>query len=143
MINGIRHILRLSFSDKWLLIKMICLSVFLRGWIKFINYKSAQQFLSRFTPNKVDTRSKNVDIRRFERLIMLCRRITGIFANCLSISLAFHTAMLRRDIHTDMRFGMKKEENKLIAHAWLEYNGRPLADNNVNITYKSFNETIL
>lgn len=45
---------------------------------------------------------------------------------CLRKSLALQRLLVRQNIHTELRFGVRKESNQLQAHAWLEYQGQPI-----------------
>lgn len=45
---------------------------------------------------------------------------------CLRQSLVLQWLLARQDIVTDLQFGVQKEAGKLRAHAWLEYDGRPI-----------------
>jgi hypothetical protein len=64
--------------------------------------------------------------------------------NCLSTSLAFWFALQKRDINTELRFGILKEGEKLLSHAWLEHGGVILShDDRAVEKYKTFAKAIL
>lgn len=51
----------------------------------------------------------------------------GIYhANCLEQSLVLWWLLARNGIESELRFGARKEEFRLEAHAWVEYCGVPL-----------------
>ncbi len=49
-------------------------------------------------------------------------------ATCLVRSLALWWLLARRGIDSEIRFGVQKVDTELEAHAWLEWQGRPLTD---------------
>ena len=53
-------------------------------------------------------------------------RRTGIGGSCLVRSLTLWTMLLRRGVETDLRVGFRRSDGKVEGHAWLEYGGRIL-----------------
>ena len=47
---------------------------------------------------------------------------------CLRRSLAWQWLLARRGVTAELKLGARKENGQLQAHAWLEYQGRPLAE---------------
>lgn len=47
---------------------------------------------------------------------------------CLGRSLTLQLLLDRRGIASDLRFGVRKEGAGLLAHSWVEHEGRPLAE---------------
>jgi hypothetical protein len=48
---------------------------------------------------------------------------------CLRRALVLRRVLHARGVATDLRFGVCKEEDRLVAHAWLEHEGRSLDPN--------------
>nr|WP_179413758.1 lasso peptide biosynthesis B2 protein [Mucilaginibacter sp. E4BP6] len=66
------------------------------------------------------------------------------YTNCLAISTAHWWLMKRRGIYVQLKFGMKKQNEKLAAHSWLEYNGIAFTkDMSINKNYIAFETAIL
>lgn len=66
------------------------------------------------------------------------------FINCLAICTACWLLLKQRGIRSDLKFGMRKEGNKLKAHAWLEHEGETIAqDNRFKEKYIAFSQSIL
>lgn len=63
--------------------------------------------------------------------------------NCLSISIAAWWLLRRRGIVTQMRFGMAKPGERLLAHAWLEHFGYPITDEPRLAGYAVFDKPLL
>lgn len=47
---------------------------------------------------------------------------------CLARSLTLQLLLDRRGIASDLRFGVRREGVDLLAHAWIEHDGQPLAE---------------
>lgn len=64
----------------------------------------------------------------------------GIYrANCLQRSLVLWWLLYQQRINSNLRIGVSKAENTLLAHAWVEYQGNILNDRpDVGQTYKPF-----
>lgn len=63
--------------------------------------------------------------------------------NCLSQSLVHWWLLRRRGIETHIRFSVRTEEGQLHAHAWVEYQGRPLNAPGQIRRYVPFDKVIL
>jgi len=67
-------------------------------------------------------------IERLERLVDVAARNHVIAMSCLRRALVLQRLLGRRGIQAELRFGVRKEEGDLEAHAWLEHAGRPLSE---------------
>jgi hypothetical protein len=47
---------------------------------------------------------------------------------CLRRSLVIQSLLARRGIRTELRFGVRKDDGELSAHAWLEYEGEVVVE---------------
>lgn len=145
MKEALRQIRGLSNQKKWFLFKCSCLSLLLRVSFKVAGFKKTIALLSKFnTGLPVHPNENNPNnIERYRRLIFLSNSFRPAL-NCLSISAAYWWLMKRKGIITELKFGMKTGDGKLAAHAWLEYNGKPLtSDMEVGEKYIPFRESIL
>jgi hypothetical protein len=52
----------------------------------------------------------------------------ALFLRCLPRSLALKRVLARRSVATTMRIGVQTVDGELLAHAWVEWQGRPLND---------------
>jgi hypothetical protein len=48
--------------------------------------------------------------------------------HCLERSLCLRQLLGRRGLETRLRIGVAREEDRLLAHAWVEWEGRPLGE---------------
>ncbi len=64
-----------------------------------------------------------------ERLAWMVNAVAVILhMKCLARSLALVRMLSRRGLATDLRIGVRTEDGKLLAHAWIEWQGRVLND---------------
>lgn len=66
--------------------------------------------------------------RSIARLVGIAARHGPYRANCLRQSLALCWLLRRRSVRTELRIGVRKENQEFQAHAWVEYQGNVLAD---------------
>ena len=140
-----KQIRSLSYPNKWLLLQGLFLSCLLRLSFKLINFKKTIAILSRFKRKgaALQVESTGHDVGLYRHLIILSYSFTPVI-NCLSISTAYWWLMKKNGIVTDLKFGMRTEQEKLLAHAWLEYEGKSLtADVQVEKKYTVFKGSIL
>jgi len=106
--------LRASF---WL--PLISISLQWRGFCK--TKASLQQFLS------VSNGSQNPDAQAYAALTAQMVRAAARYGigqpNCLKVSLALWWLLARQGIASDLRVGVRKDGEKLEAHAWVECGG--------------------
>ncbi|MFI5329492.1 MAG: lasso peptide biosynthesis B2 protein [Desulfobaccales bacterium] len=77
------------------------------------------------------------------RLVRIAARYSLIRLNCLPKSLALWWLLHRQGIGSDLRIGVTPKEGRLEAHAWVEFQGVPLNDqDDVHERFAPFHETI-
>jgi hypothetical protein len=77
------------------------------------------------------------------RLVRIAARYSLIPLNCLPKSLALWWLLHRQGIGSDLRIGVIPKEGRLEAHAWVEFQGVPLNDqDDVHERFAPFHETI-
>ncbi|MGN6398633.1 MAG: lasso peptide biosynthesis B2 protein [Mucilaginibacter sp.] len=134
----------LSYPDKYFFFKTLILSFIIRLLLKFFSFKSTVRFLKKWSNNKADVGVDVADLKKYRFMLMLFHKFEP-FTNCLSSSLAFWLTLQRKNIKTDLKFGiLTVPENKLKSHAWLEHNGYLLSSDNSAIGhFKTFDKSIL
>ena len=81
--------------------------------------------------------------RRAGRLITYLGRNGPFRGNCLSRSLVLWYLLRRAGIQGELRIGVRREDGQFLAHAWVEYQDRPLnAHERVRERYAAFDEAI-
>jgi hypothetical protein len=63
--------------------------------------------------------------------------------NCLTRSLFLQWLLRRRGVNAELRIGVRKEQGQFEAHAWVEYEGRPINDApDVSKRFAPFDESL-
>lgn len=65
---------------------------------------------------------------QYARWLDVASRFHIVSAHCLHRSLALHRWLLNEGLPSDLRIGVRKENNELKAHAWVELDGQILND---------------
>jgi hypothetical protein len=136
----------LQYADKWRFWRTISLAIALRLLLRLISFKSVIRYLKKYEKPYDNTANLAIttnDLKMYRNMLRLSYKFWP-FINCLSGSLAFWLMLQRRGIPAILRFGVLKEGDKLLSHAWLEYEEYPLnpADREVQ-KYQTFAEVIL
>jgi hypothetical protein len=77
------------------------------------------------------------------RLVQIAARRSPIHLNCLPKSMALWWWLQRQGIGADLRIGVTPKTGGLEAHAWVEFQGVPLNDqDDVHERFAPFHETI-
>jgi len=128
----IRTALTLSIGDWWILWQAWILLLVFDLRLRRLPFKQVQ----RLAANEQETHATQADgadetIRCTQPTIGRMQHLVGIAARhhlypmtCLRQSLALQWLLGRQGITTDLRIGVRKDEDKLNAHAWLEYAGQ-------------------
>lgn len=82
------------------------------------------------------------EVTRIARLFGIAsRRVVRV--PCLSRSVALARMFTRRGVAVYIRIGVRTTDGRLEAHAWVEWNGRPLLEDEAALkTYAPFSEPI-
>ena len=67
-------------------------------------------------------------IRRYRRVVEIAARNHLYPMLCLRRALVLRWLLGRQGIVTRLRLGVRRDAEKIAAHAWLEYEGRPVTD---------------
>jgi hypothetical protein len=113
--------------------------------IKTIGLKRTQRFLSSLCMTPVPQSRNGLESgRRIANYTYLVNNRFSILGECLARSLTIWFQLRRLGIDSDLKFGTKKENGQLLAHAWIEFEGEVLASKNEqNEGYVFFNESII
>jgi hypothetical protein len=145
MFSKIRTFFELPNSHKWIFIKISLIVPLVELGIKTIKFKRTLAILKLFinrNPHSPENELKLVG--RYTNYLHLYHRKFPFLGKCLARSLTLWFLLKREGIETELKFGMKKENEKLLAHSWLEYDGKPLiTKSEINEGYISFKESIL
>jgi hypothetical protein len=142
MKKSLAQFLRLPAGEKAFAFNALLLGIFLRVCIKLGGFNNTIKLLSLFE-RQTPTATKLFDAGRYSKSIAFSYGFAP-YINCLAISTAHWWLMKKRGIPVQMKFGMKKQNEKLAAHSWLEYNGITFSkDMAMNKKYTAFEAAIL
>jgi hypothetical protein len=119
---------QLSAAEKWfvfqaLLLLPVC-AVFLRlGGIRRFVPSVGEAVPTAFKPEQGIALQQ---AHAAAKMVALAGRCGPYRANCLKRSVVTYWLLRRRGINCILRIGVRKESNKIEAHAWIECFGQPL-----------------
>lgn len=145
MFSKIRTILELPNSHKLIFIKISLLVPLVEFGIKTIKFKRTLSVL-KFCLNENPPNSENElkIVHRYKNYLYLYHKQVPFLGKCLARCLTLWFFLKRQGIETELKFGMKKENGKLLAHSWIEYKGkRIVSESELDEHYIPFNESIL
>ena len=73
-------------------------------------------------------RDPRPEIERLQRLVRIAARYRLSPATCLPRALALRAMLRRRGIPAALEIGVRKDGERLRAHAWLVHDGRPIGE---------------
>jgi hypothetical protein len=126
--RALRQPARRLFLRAFVLLPLVSISLKWRG------FRRTKAFLERFI--RGPHLSKNLNVPARIALTARMVRAAGYYGighpNCLNLSLALWWLLARQGIASDLRVGVRKESEKLEAHAWVECGGVPLNEPELN-----------
>lgn len=137
MSNFFRQLRGLPHQDKLRFCGIVFSVLTLKIALKVFGFKRTVKFLK---GSLQDTpMNKKKPLTYYRNLLKLCNLLFSRFGYCLPISLTFWRILESEGIKTNLYFGIRKADKKLLSHAWLEYQGIPLVGKENNRkNYKSF-----
>lgn len=102
--------------------------------LRLIGLRRLQSLLNHFSvPNgnngpAIQAGDSLRESQRIARIVNAAARHGPYRANCLSRSLVASCLLRRRAIACDLRIGVRKEDGRFEAHAWIEHNGAVVND---------------
>jgi hypothetical protein len=147
-LNRLRQLQTLTGSEQWLLLNAILALPFATVALKLVGLKTCQRLPAKASSaNSVEASSGNPEqideARRIARVVSIAGRHGVYHANCLPQSLVLWWLLRRRSIASEIRFGARKEESELTAHAWVECDGLVLNEaDDVGHRFAPFNALV-
>jgi len=145
MLGRIKLFFRLPPPGRRIFLKMCLLIPLIETGVRIAGFKRTARTLKYLAGKPAAEPSgvrKIIDLHEY--YLRLYARQFPFFGKCLARSLTLWYLLRKTGITTDLRFGMKKENDKLLAHAWLEYDNLPIAgEAETGENYQFFTESIL
>ena len=99
--------------------------------LKFWGLRRTQNALARLLPTPVisqQSAERLPQVLATARMVRVAARLSTPWANCLKKSLVLWWLLRRQGISSNMRIGVRREQENFVAHAWVEYDGLVLND---------------
>ena len=145
MLSKLRTFISFPASSKWMFIKIAVLVPLVEFSIKTLRFKRTLRLLRRFTGSTTKKCEHELSlINRHRNQFYLYQRQFPNLGKCLARSLVLWLLLDRQGIRTELKFGVKKEGDNLLAHAWIEYKGEALVSEwELGEDFRSFPDSIL
>lgn len=145
MLSKIRAFYDLPSSHKLIFLKISLLVPPVELSIKTIKFKRTYRVLNFFiSKNQKIVENETRLVRRYSNYLYLYQKQFPFLGKCLARSLTLWFLLKRAGIETELIFGMRKEDQKLLAHSWLKYKGESIInESETGENYIPFPESIL
>jgi hypothetical protein len=129
MISKLRTLGALSVQDKLLFFQAWLLLLLVDIALRIFPFRQVHAWL-KVSEGGIAVSADEADqmIRRCADFLDLAARYHLYAMTCLRRSLTLHWLLSRQGVFTELRFGVLREDGKLQAHAWLEYQGQPVGE---------------
>jgi hypothetical protein len=124
----LRKFIALPPLERWLLLQIFMMLPVTRLGLRLFGFKrtfAALAWLAGFWEREPPADEAN-EVERARRWIRYAKRQGPYHGTCLSRSLVLWWLLRRQGIESVMRIGTRRLDGEFQAHAWLEYQGRPL-----------------
>ncbi len=136
---------RLAWSERLLLIQAVILLPVLALAVNIGGLRRTRVFLERLAPEPASEVSKEQieQAATIARLVRIAARYNQPWTKCLSRSLALWWLLRRHSIASNLHIGVRREQGKFEAHAWVECQATILNDSSeVRDQFRAFNRPI-
>lgn len=135
----------IPFSHKILFLKIASLIPIVELAVHTIKFRRTVNLLKALSNKEPYSGIDELKIvGRHSNYFFLYHKQLPLLGKCLARSLSLWFLLRRKGIETDLKFGTKKDGTELLAHAWIEYKGKPLiTDAESTAGYDMFSESIL
>ncbi|MCP4100765.1 MAG: lasso peptide biosynthesis B2 protein [Lentisphaerae bacterium] len=125
--NLIRKFLKLSISNKRVLLEAVCFLFLAKILIVLLPYRFLKKFFGNYKLKCTESNFKRFEVENISYLIQKVSNKLPIKFNCLNKAIAAKSMLKIRRINSTLYVGLSKNnKNKLIAHAWLMVNDIPV-----------------
>lgn len=141
MLRKISRFRRLSPLDRAILIQALVILPIIQVRLRTLGFKRAIAPLIQTGDNKPlpSRQASRLQALRTAHLMHLAAKHGLVRGNCLSRALALLWLLRKQGMEGELRIGVRKAEGQLLAHAWIEVSGQPLAERgDVTLKYAPF-----
>jgi Transglutaminase-like superfamily len=133
MVRNWFKVWRLSAAERSALVQALVLLPLTALALRIVGFNRFQRALARLAGATANPAARNetadlMHARALARMVEAAARCGAYRAKCLTRSLTLCYLLRRRGIDGDLRIGVRKERDRLHAHAWVELRGVVLND---------------
>jgi len=121
--------LRLGWNERLLLPGLAVLLTTIHVLIALFGYAPTRRWLERFSHNPRPRPSRSHELnaaRRLAEMAAIAGRNGLVDATCLRQSLMVYYLLRRKGLAPSLKIGVRTDDGRLDAHAWVELDGVPL-----------------
>ena len=144
-IANLARLRRLSRTERALLLRALAILPMAALGLQLAGLKRIQSALLLLSPARpgANTGDAAAYAKQVARWVSVAARHGPYRAKCLPSALALQSILRRHGIESDLRLGVRRESDRIEAHAWIEHRGVPLIDSaDVADRYAAFAEPI-
>lgn len=127
-VNDWRKLQRLSRVERKLLVEALLLLPLTAFCIKLIGFQRLYTAMAEWSRRKSNLELGQTKVYTIARSVCLASYRGFYRPNCLQKSLVLWWLLRHQGIESDLRIGVRKQDGRLEAHAWVEYQGYVLND---------------
>ena len=128
MKSKLRTLLSFSAQDWILLVQAWSLLLVIDIALRMLSFRKVQGWIRSPDQPEVSTIKAEKVIRRSSDFVDLAARRHLYPMTCLRLSLVKQFLLSQQGVNTDLHIGVRRNQEKLEAHAWLEYQGQPVGE---------------
>lgn len=119
--NIIKTFFRISFQAKILVIRVFILTAISRFAMKYIDFCKLKKYMGQqsIETSYEDDKNYEIYLKRLSFVIQKVAKYTPWESKCLVQALTAQHILHKKKLKTTLYLGVNKENNELIAHAWI------------------------
>jgi hypothetical protein len=129
MLERLRRFKALERSAQSLFLRALLLLPLVSLSLRWRGFRTTREMLERFVSNgrpSQDFAGADGCAAMTAHMVSAADRSSLVHPSCLAKSLTLWWLLVRQGIAADLRIGIRKENEKMMAHAWVERNGTAL-----------------
>ena len=140
----LRRFSALPGPAKALVLRVVVLLPLLTISLRMRGFGATQRFLRKFlapSGHRSPVTAADSRVALTSRMVLAAARNSLVPSTCLERSIAIWWLLARQGIATQLRIGVRKDQGKLAAHAWVEYQGNAIGEpEGLHLHYAAFAE---
>ena len=136
--------LGLTWQEQRLLVRALLLLPITALSLRLFGFQRTQAALSGADFNGATSGDNALSrVRQTARIVAAAAKYGPFRSTCLPMSLALRWLLHRQGIDADLRLGVSRVAGRIEAHAWVEYRGLPLIeDQDVHARFAAFDDAV-